>query len=327
MRWLTELPLRLRSLLRGASVERELDEELGFHIDQQIEEYLAAGMSPSDARAAALRLLGGRAQLEEESRDMRRVEWLEQLVQDLRHASRMLRRSPTFTIVTVMSLALGIGANTAIFSVIEAVLLRPLPYAEPERLVSVTLASPQTPRGVVLDPEFAVWRLENRTLASIAAWNDTSFNVTGSGDAERVFAAQVNADFFHVLAVQPVSGRGFSSAEDQRADSRVAILGYDLWQRRFGGDPTCVGRAITLNDSMYSIAGVLPRTLRFPGDFRPELFVPGGYSSPPNWNAQTMGLLHVIGRLRPHVTPEQARTELEEIQRRPANDLPASSGA
>ena len=184
------------------------------------------------------------ALIREITRDMWGWGALDRLRQDLHYAARVLRKSPGFTSIAVLTLALGIGATTALYSAIEAVLLRPLPYARPERLVSITRPSPQMPDGPVLTPEFAAWRIETRAFSGLAAWNDQQFNLTRAGEPELVAAASVNADFLRVLGIQPIVGRDFDPAEDRPGNTQFVLLGYDLWQRHFSGDPHAVGRTV-----------------------------------------------------------------------------------
>jgi putative ABC transport system permease protein len=282
------------------------------------------GESPEDAALHVRRELGSDALIREVTRDMWGWQTLDRLQQDLHHAARALRKSPGFTAVAILTLGLGIGATTALFSAIEAVLLRPLPYARPDRLVWVTRPSPKMPNGQALTPEFEAWRAENHAFVGLAAWNDEQFNLTRAGEPELVAAADVSADFLRVLGVEPILGRDFDLSQDRPGNTRFVLLGYQLWQRHFGGDPNAVGRTVALRDLPYTIVGILPRDFLFPGDYRPELLVPGSYSGAPEWNAQSMGMLHVIGRLREGLRPVQVESDLEAIEQRHRTDLSAS---
>jgi len=284
---------------------------------------IARGEAPAGAERNVRREFGNEALIREITREMWGWGALGRLRQDLHYSARVLRKSPGFTAVAVLTLALGIGATTALYSAIEAVLLRPLPYARPDGLVWITRPSPQMPEGPVLTPEFAAWRIETRAFSGLAAWNDQQFNLTRAGEPELVIAASVNADFLRVLGIHPILGRDFDTAEDRPGNTRFVLLGYDLWQRHFGGAPHSIGRTVALNDALYTIAGVLPRGFRFPGDLRAELLVPGGYSAPPEWNAMSMGLLHIIGRPREGLPLAQVAADLEAIERRHMADLPA----
>jgi len=307
--------------------EEDLDAEIRAHKAMAAGDRMARGEAPADAERNARREFGNEALIREVTRQMWGWDALDRLRQDLGYAARVLRRSPGFTAVAVVTLALGIGATTVLYSAIEAVLLRPLPYARPDGLWSITRPAPQImptwPDGAVLTPEFAAWLGETHAFSGLAAWNDEQFTLTRAGEPELVQAASVNADFLRVLGVQPIAGRDFDVAEDRPGNTHFALLGYDLWQRHFSGDPHCAGRTAVLNDEPYTITGILPRGFRFPGSLRPDLLVPGGYSAPPEWNAMRMGLLHIIGRPREGVAPAEVQADLAAIERRHLADFPA----
>ena len=159
----------------------------------------------------------------------------------------------------------------------------------------------------------------------MATWNDEQFNLTHAGEPELVQAASINADFLRVLGVEPILGHSFDVSQDRPGNTRFVLLGYQLWQRHFAGDPATVGRTVALNDTPYSISGILPRDFRFPGDFQPELLIPGGYSTPPEWNAESMGMLHVIGRIKDGLTAPGIVADLTAIEQRHRSDMPAFS--
>jgi putative ABC transport system permease protein len=235
---------------------------------------------------------------------------------------RALIRKPAYSCAAVLCIALGVSSNVAVFTLVRSELLRPLPYRDPDQLVSITMASTRQPNGVVLDPEIAAWREESRTLAGLAAWNDARFTMTGGGvEPEDIRAAFVNGEFLDVLGVRPLAGRAFAPADD-RTKEPLVLLGHALWMRVFNGDPHVIGRMVQLSDRPYAIVGVLPDTFRFPGSFQPELLLPGGYSAPANWTGHTFGQLTVIGRLADGVTPERVATELAAIQSRHAAEIP-----
>jgi hypothetical protein len=251
--WFYTLPLRLRSLFRCAQVEQELDEELRYHLDRQIEENIAKGMTPEDARYAALRAMGGVEQRKEESRDMRRVSLIEELMQDLRYGMRTLRKSPGFTAVAVLSLALGIGANTAIFSLINALMLRMLPVKEPRELVLFSYTNAQGTDYSFNYPLYERFRDRNQYFTGIfTASNVGRARLTVEGTASEVETAlqnPVSGNFFSVLGVNAVIGRTLTEADDRIDNPQpVAVISYDFWQRRFRLDPAVLGRRITLND-------------------------------------------------------------------------------
>src|SRR2546422_6803459 len=245
---LSELGRRVRMLLRREQFDSELEEEMRLHREIREREFVEAGVSREEAHYAARRRFGNATLLKESSRAAWGWTWLENLVQDIRFGLRMLRKSPGFTAVAVLTLALAIGANTAIFSVVDAVLLRPLPYENPSRLVRVWETRPQQNfnRTFVSEGEYLAWR-EARSFENVALLDSLSFNLAGGGEPERVVAARVTADFFSMVGVAPLPGRVFSRDEEEPGRNEVALLSYGLWQRRFGKDPGVVGKTILLD--------------------------------------------------------------------------------
>ena len=334
MRPWTKTRLRLRSVFRRGSVERELDAELAFHLDRQIAENLAAGMRPEEARAAAMRAIGGLAQFQEECRDMRRVNTIENLARDLRFGLRSLGRTPAFTVVAVLTLALGIGANTAVFSVVRAALIRPLPYAEPDRLITVGEVRRQQAVADRLSnaswnasyPDFLDWRAQSKTYESFAGFTGDGFTLRGMGEPETVFAAQATPNFFSTLGVKPALGRDFRAGEDLPTGPHVAILTQGYWMKRFGGDARAVGRTIQLDSNSVTIIGVLPAEFEFGPAGNAVLWVPlhiqGGMA-----NRRSLRWMRVIGRLARGATPRQAETEMGLINARLATQYPDQNGA
>src|SRR6266851_1716558 len=241
MRWTDKLRLRLRSLSRRPQIDAELHEELRFHLEQQVAENLAAGLSPDEARYAAHRSIGGLAQIQEECRDMRRVNLIQNILQDLHYATRMLRKSSGFATVAVLSLALGIGANTAVFSVIHAVLLRALPYPDPGRLVRVSrqYAHEGAVIGYLSVPQMEFWKENSRAFEALAGCRGGGARnlVSGAGH-EWISTMVVTADFFRALGVTPVLGREFRSEETRLGGPQAIVLTDGLWRRQFGADPT-----------------------------------------------------------------------------------------
>ena len=245
---------------------------------------------------------------------------MDALRQDLRQAIRSLRRSPVFALAVVATLALGIGGNTAIFSVVNAVLLRPLPFPQPDRLVTVWGYHPDIGRETASLPDFLDWRRDARSFERMAAWATTQFTLTGAGEPEVVRGAQVTADYFRVLDVPVPIGRGFESADELSGGARVAVLGYGFWQRRFGGDPGTVGRRIVLGGLPFTVVGVGARGLALPEDV--EVWTPLTTDT-------TLGrrndFLQVIGRLAPGATLGGAQQEMATIARRLERDYPGSN--
>src|SRR5215510_11674876 len=231
--WIYIVPLRLRSLFRRTQVEQELDEELRYHIERQIEENIAKGTTKEDARYAALRAMGGVERQKEECRDMRRVRWIEDLMQDVRYSLRTLRKSPGFTAVVALTLALGIGANTAIFSVVNAVLLRLYPYKDQDRLVWLwETRLPEVTGGHNPSPaNFLDWQKQNKVFEQLEAINVKDFNLIGGANPERMRGMVITHGFLSLLGIRPQIGRDFFPDEDQPGHSNVAILSHELWQR------------------------------------------------------------------------------------------------
>jgi putative ABC transport system permease protein len=266
---LSDLLIRLRALFRRRVVESELDDELRFHFDQQVEKFVQSGLPLPEARRRARLIFGGSDQIKEECREARGVHLLETLLQDVRYALRMLRKSPGFTAVAVLTLALGIGATTAIFSVLDGVLLKPLSYPHPEQLVSIEvspLALDPSLRGMAPEDYF-VFRDQSRTLQDIGIYAETDtdrdVNVTGFAEPERVHALNVTHGVLSVLGIPPMFGRLFSRSDDSPGAPPTAILTYGYWQRKFSADPSAVGKTIIVDGKAREIIGVLPRNFRF----------------------------------------------------------------
>jgi putative ABC transport system permease protein len=264
-RWLYALPLRIRSLVRGEQVERELHEEIQYHIDRVTDANIAEGMSPRDARAAALRALGGVAQRMEESRDTRRVTLLTDLGRDLRYAARMLRRAPAFTAVAVVSLALGTGANTAVFQMIEALRLRPLPVSHASDLAIVRIPDPQGASGQFSgrypDLTYVQWerlRGEQQAFDGMLAWSHATLDLSASGESRfSEDSLWVSGGFFDVLGVRPQLGRLFTEADDVKGCAAPGVVvSHGFWSREFGRDPAAVGRTLSINGRRFPVLGV-----------------------------------------------------------------------
>src|SRR5262249_39240377 len=234
--WFYTVPLRLRSLFRRSQVEEELDEEIRYHIERQIEEHISKGMTEEEARYAALHAIGGVERRKEECRDMRGLRRLEDLMLDVRYSLRTMRKSPGFTVVAVLTLALGIGANTAIFSVVDAVLLRSLPYRDPDRLVLVSHYRANTGESSY-GSDFLEWRDQAKSFEEIAGYAFDTSDLIGNGETERLNSGTISTGLFEMLGVAPALGRAFTPEEDKLGGPLVVILSDSLWRRRFGGDP------------------------------------------------------------------------------------------
>jgi len=319
-------PRRLfRFPLRG-QVEQDVDAELRFHLEMRAEDLIDEGMTPAAAREEALRRFGDFGKITESCREIdRRKEkemwWIErwtELRQDLVYAFRQMAKAPVFTLIAVLTLALGIGATTAIFSVLDAVVLRPLPYPEPDRLMRIWESNPQTDQFSVSDPNYLDWRATNRSFQDMAAIRFTTPSLTGDGEPVRLTAAAVTASLFPVLGAKPALGRTFLPEEDRPGGAtQVAVLSHPLWQSRFGADPGIVGRTLRLEGQSTTVIGVMPAGFAFP-DWA-ELWIPLA----PNAAAdRTDKWLDVIGRLKPGVTVEQASADLDAVARRLAERYP-----
>lgn len=311
---LFRLKQRLRALFRKSEVEQELDDELRFHLEKETELNIARGLSAEEARWSALRSFGGVEQVKEQSRDARGVRLLEELWQDLRYSLRVLRRRPGFAFTVIITLSLGIGANTAIFSVVNAVLLRELPFRNPEEVVWVWSTRTDRDKAPFTLPDFLDYRDQNQTLDQIAAFTTIGLNLTGTEKSERrLQGLRVSANLFELLGVDAAAGRLFVGDDDDPARRHVAVLSFESWQKRFGANPRTVGQVLTLNGESYTIVGVLPPRFTLP-DREAELAIPLSPAVDP-WRdvRSSTNFLRAVARLKPGVTREQAQTDLTSI--------------
>ncbi len=318
-----KLSHRLRASLRRGKTESEMERELRIHLEMETAENIRRGMSEEEARRAALRSFGGVEQTKETYRDIARFRLFEDLWQDLRYGARMLRTHPGFTLVAALTLSLGIGANTAVFSVVNAVLLRPLPYADPDRLVMASPYRHATDGYTVLSPDFLDWRAQSQSFEQIAAYTTGTADLTRIGDPERLTAGMVSAELFATLGVTPTLGRSFTAAEDQPNGASAVILSHNLWQRRFGSDPQLIGRAITLDGQSRTVIGIMAPGFQFPAEL--DVWLPLALESGPELRRRRMAIVNVVGRLRPGVTQETARADLTTILQRMSQPTPGST--
>jgi len=333
---LSRLKTALRSLLRRSQAESELDEELRYHIEQQTEQNIRLGMNPEEARSAARKAFGGIEQAKERSRDARGLRWIEELRQDLRYGARMLLKNPGFTLIAVITLALGIGANTAIFSVINGVLLRPLAFHEPDRLFMLWTDNPAYQLGFhelpATNADLPEWRATATSFEQLAAFQSNTADISGGGDPERIGWVEASANLLPLLGVQPLLGRQFSTEEERPGKDRVAIISYALWQKRFGGDPEILSKTIAINGIPTIVIGVMPEGFHFPRanempqayrlpeqtDVWTPLARDAGY-----WlNRAQRQIVPIVGRLKAGVTQAQAQAEMDSIAARQARDYP-----
>ncbi|HUI55852.1 MAG TPA: ABC transporter permease [Bryobacteraceae bacterium] len=315
---------RLFNLFRRERVDAEAEEEAQFHLVARMEENLARGMSLEDARRDAARRFGGGLQARERSRDADLVIWLDTLARDIRFAFRNLAKNRGVTLVAALSLALGIGANTAIFSAIHAILLRPLPYPEPGRLAMLWMDNRRL--GLHEDltsfPNYEDWK-KSRVFEDLAGFVPSEVILTGLEEPARIPGAAVTWNFLSVLGVPPMLGRNFTAEEDQAGQAQVVILSYGLWQREFGGDRHVVGKTIEIGNKPYSVVGVMPADFAFPTKDS-QLWRPLGLSATDRAHRDGY-FLSVIGRMRPGVTRERAQAEMAAVGARLEAQYPDSN--
>ena len=304
---------RLAGFVHGDRRDREFALELDAHLQMHIDDNLRSGMTIEQARRHALLKLGGVEHTKEQVRDRRGVPWLDTALKDGRFALRLMARSPGFTAVVLVTLAIGIGANTVMFSVVNTLLLRPLPYGEPARLLFIqTVAAKDRSPGMTAPPDFYTYRAQNRALDHLDAFYTRPFNLTGTQEPERVPTLIVSPGFFSALGTPPLLGRGFASDEERWGSHRVAVLSDGLWKRRFGADPAVIGQRITINGEPYVVIGVMPPAFSFFG-IDAQMFVPMAFAPDDNLNSHSNYFLRMIGRLKPGVTREQAATDLNRL--------------
>jgi predicted permease len=319
---------RLRGSVRTSAFEQNMDAELRHHLEMETEALIASGMPPAAARETAQRRFGSVALVKDDCRESWGMRAIDALAQDLRFTVRNLRKYPSYTAVVLLTLALGIGANTAIFSVVHAVLLRPLPFANGERLIEVRQQAPKI--GVantnVSVKEIADYRAAD-ALDAVVEYHQMSFNMLGRGEALRVQTGVVSANFFDVLGVTPLLGRTFREDDDSKNAPAVLVLSYAYWKNTLGGDPNIIGRTFELNDRVHTVIGVLPSIPQFPASDPPDdVYMPPSacpFRSAPQMVQNRQGrMLTAIGRLKPGATLERAQNDLTVVNRRLATEYP-----
>ncbi|HEY2460212.1 MAG TPA: ABC transporter permease [Candidatus Acidoferrum sp.] len=317
MNWLTRIFTRRR-------IYEDLSEEVRAHLEEKIEELVAGGMSRADASAAARRQFGNVTSMEEAGREVWRWPRLEEVFMDLRYGLRVLRKSPGFSAVAILTLALGIGANTAIFSVVNAVVLQPPPFQDPNRLMMVWHTPPQksfpgVPKFVVSAANFLDWRSENHVFSQMSAVGFGSFNLSEAGNPASLQGRTVSYDFFSMLGVAPIVGRSFVADDDQTGSGLVVIISDLLWKTRFGGAADILKKTIKLDDRNYSVIGVMPEKFDFP--FQAQLWMPNAWSAKQSAVRGNHNYL-VIARLKPGVDQKTAQAEMDTISNRLAQEYP-----
>ena len=330
---LERIKRRWRALFHKDELERDLDAELRFHLERDAAQNLQSGMDQEEARYAALRAFGGVEQSREECRDARGVRILEEFLQDLRYSARMLLKQRGFTLIAILTLALGIGANTAIFSVINATLLRALPYKNPDQIVMVWGTNPGgfgwRGKTGFSAPSFLDYQQQNQVFERMATFNDVDFTLVGDDNSERIHSGMVTAEFFNVLAVQPILGRTFVPEDSQTGRDHVVVLSYILWQRRFGSNQRIIGQTIRLDATPYIVIGVLPQGFDFsiPDYFESRgLWVPTVLPQDNSNSERGHKDLSVIARLKPAVALRQAEQDMRVITERLAKEYPGTMG-
>jgi predicted permease len=335
---------RMTSFLRNISGkwrnDQELDDEVHAYVELVSAEKIRQGMTPQEARRAARIELGGIEQVKEEVREARAGAWLDSVLQDLRYAARTLRRNPGFGAIAILTLALGISSSTAVFSLVNAVLLKPLPYPNSQQIV---FPWRQPPAGLNVGyneipwgrPDFLFFARECKSFQSVGAFKSDSFNLTGSGDAARLDGLRASAGFFPSLGISPILGRTFTAEEDQAGHEHEVLLSYRLWRDRFGSDTQILGRVLQLNSEPYTVIGVMPPAFVFPrAEEMPngfpfpratQLWVPLALVPGPIIPGEDSELV-VIGRLQPGVTPVQAQSEMDLMSKRLEDFFPGGKG-
>jgi predicted permease len=311
-------------LWRRRQMEEQLEKELRFHQYQHTADLIAQGHHPEVARRQARLALGGPEQVKEKCRDAHGTRWLDDLWQDLRYALRTLRQKPGFAAVALLTLALGTGATTVMFTIINSVLLKPLSYPEPDRLVTLHEQTEKYgDQWGISYLNFLDCKRASRSLAPMAAWTYGGGTIRDPGEAEYVAGRQISSELFSVLGVSLSAGRAFVPEEDRPGAPPVLIISYGLWQRRFGGSPAAIGTAVTFEGKLYTVIGVAPAGFQLDGES--DLFIPLGQNTEPRMQNREAHYLHVLARLQPGVTLMEAQAELALIGRRLAEQYPKSN--
>ncbi len=305
MTWLRVLVLRVVGWVRRNRLDEEFDEEVRFHLEMETAANVNRGLSPDEARRVARVRLGGAARVKEEVRETRGLRLLEELGRDLRYGLRMLRKAPGFAAVAILTLALGIGATTAIFTVINGVLLKPLPFEDPDALVSVWNRNQRSDGFDLFPGQHFTYRNENRVFEDIGSWDDQEVSVAGLAEPEQLPAMRVTASLLPLLRVQPVLGRPFTEEDDSPGSPETVMLSHAYWLRQFGSDPGVVGRILRVDGRPREIIGVLPSELALPQEA--ALYLPSQWGRDGTFNTRT------IARLLPDATIERARADLERM--------------
>lgn len=325
---LNDLRYRTRAFLHRKQVEEELDEELRFHFDRQVEKFRRSGMSEQEAKRQARLVFGGHEQVKEDCREARGTSFIELTMADTRYALRQLRGNPTFSLIMILTLALSIGANSAIFSVIDGVLLKRLPYAQPDRLVRLFLSNTAYLKFPLNPWDFLDFRARNRSFESIAAFTRGDVQLSGEGEPMRLNGFGITSGYFRLLGIQPQIGREFDFQAEIPGNGLQAVISDRLWRSRFGADPNIVGRKVTLNMQPFTVIGVMPPGTEHPGNmyhavaYGDSVDVWWPFSFAGNSNQRGSHYIEGIARLKPGVTVEQARADMNSIMAQLAKEHP-----
>jgi predicted permease len=311
MSWLS----RLRHTFRTGKLDNELDEELRSHLEMRVADNINAGMTPTGARHDAQKRFGNTSLVKEDARETDIIGWLETVAADLRYATRVLRKNPGFALTAVLTLALGISANTAFFSVVNGVLLNPLPYPRPEQLVALDESKANFIDGSISYSNFLDWQKDNHVFSSMAIMRGYGFSLTGLGDAEKLTAKFISADYFTVLGTNPLLGRSFVSGEDKVGAAPIALIGTGFWKRKLGSSADVLGKSLTLDGKNYTIVGVVRETFDLYRSSHPtDVYIPIGQWNHPGLLNRDAGLgIHGIARLKPAVNIDQANADMERV--------------
>jgi putative ABC transport system permease protein len=324
---------RVLALLTWNARDQDMRDEMAHHIDSLTGEFVEAGMTRRDAEQAARRRFGSTLRVKEQGHDVRQSGWLEDVARDVRHIGRGLRRSPGFAAAVILTLALGIGGNTAIFSVVDQLLLRPLPYPAGDELIIVkesfggwgTLGPPGTAMNVVSPANWLDWQRQNGSLANIAAWRTQVVTLSGAGDPMRLNAQVVSSEFFPVLGVGPLLGRTLNDTDDRPNAPPAVVLSHRLWQSRFGGDANIVGRIIELNARPAQIVGVMPAGFRFVYQDN-DLWSALQLNRDAPWRQTSGRFISTVARVKSEATIADARADLETIAAHLERTYPFNKG-
>jgi putative ABC transport system permease protein len=324
MKWLNVLVARLRALFRRDLVLHDIDEELRAHIEMETEANRELGMTPEEARLSATKSFGNVGSIRDLAYEVRGGGLMETLWQDVRYSGRLLLKHPGFSLIAVLTLTLGIGANTAIFSIVNAVLLRPFPYHAPEQLVMLAESVSGQRNGSVSYPNFVDWRAQNSVFEAVSAVRpNENYNFSGAGEPERLQGRLVSAGFLSLLGVKPLLGRDFVAEDDRPGATPAVIISHEFWTRRFGNDQSIAGKQIALNNQSYTVVGVTPPGFQFGLDS--DVTIPIGLSAERFKARGADPGITVVARLKPNVSQQQAETETNVIYARLEQQYPESN--